>query len=89
MAPALDEALLLERVEQLDHRGAVDLESVAERPLGHRLALGDQRENPHLAGSEADLAEHLVGERVGRLRCPVEGSRGIALSSRPGPAGAI
>ena len=75
VASALDEASLLEAVEQFDHRCAVDLELGTEGALRHRLALDDQREDPDLTGAEADLREHLVGERVRCLGGSVEQER--------------
>jgi hypothetical protein len=67
-APSLDQARLLKPVEQFDHRRAVDLELAAESRLRHRLALGDQPEDSDVLGGKADLPEHLIGERVRRLR---------------------
>ena len=61
VAPALDQVLLLERVEDADEHAAVELQRICDGRLRLARAFVEQRQDAVVVRAEADLLELLEG----------------------------
>ena len=86
VAPAFDQAALLEFVDQEDHPGRVEPDELAERLLGEPLVGGQPGEHPGVAGLEAERGE-LFAEPPGQVESELDQQVGEVFLAGTGRAG--
>jgi len=66
------QALVLERVQQRDHRRAVDAQPLRDLQLGKRLTIGDNEQYPQFAPVDAERRKRLRRQLRQLLLCMLE-----------------